>query len=70
MGASHATTKESRHLQVGLPVKYVFFSDRPKYKAQLVSKGFKQEHDINYDESFLPVVKMMNLQLLHGIMAT
>ena len=59
-----------------LPYKWVFQykfvsdSDNPKYKAQLVAKGFKQERGVDYDEIFLPIVKMTTLRLLLGIMVT
>ena len=47
--------------------KYVSNSEKPKYKAQLVPKGFKQEHRFDYDEIFSPVVKLSNLWLLFGV---
>ena len=50
--------------------KYVSGSDKPKYKARLIAKGFKQEHGVDYDEIFSPVLKMTTLWLLLGVVAT
>ena len=50
--------------------KYVTNLEKPKYKAQLVSKSFKQEYGVNYDEIFSPVVKMSTLWLLLRVVAT
>ena len=56
------------------PCKWVFrcISDlkKPKYKARLVTKGFKQEHGVDYDEVFSLVVELTTLRLLLGDVAT
>ena len=58
-----------------LPCKWVykkkFTSDdpEPKYKARLVAKGFKQQHGVDFDEIFSPVVKMTTLRTVLGLVA-
>ena len=37
-------------------VKYNTDGSVNQYKAQLVAKGYAQQHDIDYDETFAPVV--------------
>ena len=65
MGVGRITTrKEAATLKMGFRYKYVVDSEKPKYKAWLVAKGFKQEHGVDYDEIFSPVVKMTTLWLL------
>ena len=49
--------------------KYVSNSKKPKYKAWLVTNGFNQEHGVDYDEIFSPVVKMTTLWLLLKVVA-
>jgi hypothetical protein len=38
-------------------------------KAQLVVKGFKQIHDINYDETFSPIMMLKSIHILLAIAA-
>lgn len=58
-----------------LPCKWVYKlkvisgDEQPKYKAHLVAKGFAQEKGIDFDEIFLPVVKMTTLRTVLGLVA-
>jgi ATP-binding cassette subfamily B (MDR/TAP) protein 1 len=58
-----------------LPYKWVFRlkqlseSSDPKYKARIVAKGFRQDHDVDFDEIFSPVVKLSTLRFLLGVVA-
>ena len=38
-----------------------------RYKARLFSKGFRQVHGIEYDETFAPIEKMDSIQLALAI---
>ena len=50
-----------------LPCKWVYklkvtdSKSKPKYKARLVAKGFKQQHGIDFEKIFSPIVKMTTL---------
>ena len=50
--------------------KYVSDSEKPKYKARLVTKGLKPKNGVDYDEILLPVVKMTTFRRLLEVMAT
>ena len=49
--------------------KYVTGDTTPKFKACLVAKGFKQKYGIDFEEIFLPVVKMTTLRMMLGLVA-
>jgi hypothetical protein len=38
-----------------------------RYKSRLVTKTFQEVHDIDYDETFAPVVKMVSIRLTLAI---
>jgi hypothetical protein len=38
-----------------------------RYKACLVTKGFKQRYDIDYEDTFSPVVKVATIRLVLSI---
>jgi hypothetical protein len=58
-----------------LPCKWVYRlklvsdSSIPKYKARIVTKGFRQEYGVDFDKLFSPIVKMTTLAFLLGIVA-
>jgi hypothetical protein len=34
------------------------------YKTRLVAKGFKQRHNIDYDDTFSPVIKVVTIRVM------
>jgi hypothetical protein len=58
-----------------LPCKWVFRlkqvsdSSDPKYKTRIVAKGIRQEHGVDFDEIFSPVVKLSTLRFLLDVVA-
>ncbi|MCO5578144.1 hypothetical protein L7F22_031982 [Adiantum nelumboides] len=50
--------------------KYTTENPKPKYKARLIAKGFKQKKGVDFNENFSLVVKMTTLRLVLGLVAT
>ena len=56
-----------------LPCKWVYKlketsnSANTKFKAKLITNGFRQEYGFDFDEIFSPMVKMMILHFMLGI---
>jgi hypothetical protein len=38
-----------------------------RYKTRLIAKGFKQRYDIDYDDTFSPVVKFATIHLVLSV---
>ena len=50
-------------------VKYNTDGPVNRYNAQLVAKGYAQQHDIDYDETFESVAKMTTDRVLLAVAA-
>ena len=37
--------------------------DKPRYKARLCARGFRQQHGIDYNETFAPVIRYDSLRM-------
>lgn len=56
-------------LVIGTRWVFKFRFEPEKYKARLVAKDYNQEYDIDYYETFAPVVKVQTLRMIFAISA-
>lgn len=49
--------------------KYNEHGDVDKYKARLVTKGYSQQHDIDYTKVFAPVARMDTVRMIIALAA-
>ena len=72
------STWELVHLPAGkrsLPCKWIYklkvidSASKPRYKARLLAKGFRQQEGVDFEEIFSPVVKMTTLRCFLALVA-
>jgi hypothetical protein len=56
-------------LKCVLKLKYNEAGDIVKHKVRLVAKGYVQQHGIDFDEVFAPVVRMESVRLVLAVAA-
>ena len=57
-------------MQVGIyKLKVTDSASKPRYKAILVAKGFRQQEGVDFKEIFSPIVKMNTLQCVLALVA-
>ena len=54
---------------MGLPTQRDIQLSNSKFKARVVTKGFRQEYGVNFGKLFSPVVKMKTLRFLLHVVA-
>ena len=69
MPTVHGISSSFRRIARYYRFKQTTDSPRPKYKARIGAKGFRQEYGVDFDEVFSPVVKMTTLWFLLRVVA-